>query len=415
MAKGAYSPPPRLCRAGGSTATTAATATTVSAETTTTTVTPAEPAARQVLQRWNGARPMGSFEVMACNLGQSPSVGPEAVIAADGVETRAALPEVPPRGCVDAFDPESPFATFGVGPGQTVTARAAVLRDGVEAYALEQSVTVSLLSPELAPEALEAYDWWMESNTPELGTCVPLVSVAFADPHEGMKQHDRYTVVTPATGEPLAAPVLADMAICVPKLETSLGILLPAPAAPLVRRLPSRRAVPAALLGAGLGGSLLRGPRNHPCDGGRRAGTAGLARRGLDDLHAPPGSGQLVRRRAHLPLRRIGVLRHQRVHRRGNLRVLRGPRARPAAGGQYGTCCATGACFWTYFESTYGHEAFRRVRDALEATREAPGDPWVGCPTCLDRGTPVIDEGISALTRERAGFGPEPSVCKIEG
>ena len=86
-----------------------------------------------------------------------------------------------------------------------------------------------------------------------------------------------------------------------------------------------------------------------------------------------------------------------------------------AEGTDMGMYYVTGACFWDYFESTFGHEAFLQVMDALEQTREVTGGPWQGCPRFLDLVGPIVGEDISPLTQERFGFGPECSVCKIEG
>ena len=82
----------------------------------------------------------------------------------------------------------------------------------------------------------------------------------------------------------------------------------------------------------------------------------------------------------------------------------------PDTGGPY---YVTGACFWEYFESAFGHDAFLSLMDALEATREGPGDPFQGCPKFLDLIAPIIGEDISPLTQERFGFGPDYARCRL--
>ena len=98
-------------------------------------------------------------------------------------------------------------------------------------------MAVDLLSAAPSPELLADYHWCMGSNGPVHGNCVALnARAAFADPHEVAKQGGRYVVILPAGWEPLAAMTVADMAICLPRIEEYLGIALPGYASPLVWR-----------------------------------------------------------------------------------------------------------------------------------------------------------------------------------
>ncbi|MBN2112795.1 MAG: hypothetical protein JW785_01565 [Acidimicrobiia bacterium] len=411
-----------------------------------TTVPPVESAAPvvwQIVQRWEGRRPLGSFEATVCNLGASPATGLEALIAANGVEARIALPEVPPRWCVDAYDPESSFTTFGVTAGQTVAVRAVVRRNGEEIHSREQAVTVSLMSAEPSVEVLEAYDWCRTHNDPEHGFCTPYdARAAWDDPHEVMKQLDRYLVVVPAVWEPLAALTLADMGICLPSLEAYLGMTLPAHTVPLLWRFAESE--DRSLFAAG--GSIIHVlPKSLHFYEGILSG--GFPQHSWESVFS--GRCSEAHETTHMMMDMVrglptwlneGLAVYLSHRDRTNWYVDQDLMRCEEAGyvdineftgeetfipyvalgpdpgaGPYGEYYATGACFWDYFEKAYGHQAFLLVMDALEATRDSAGGPIQGCPKFLDLVTPVIGEDISALTQERFGFGPDYSLCSVEG
>lgn len=398
----------------------------------------------QILQRWDGDREMGSFEATVCNLGQAPAPGLEAVLSANGIEVRIALPEVPARGCVDAYDPTSTFETFAARLGDTVAVRAAVIRDGTEVDALEAAVTVDLLSPEPTPEVLEAYNWCLEHET-EHGYCVPLAArTAFDDPHEVMKQGGRFVVVVPAAYEPLAAVTLADMAICIPNLEAYLGIPMSPHTTPLVWRFAESR--DEFWFGAGAGIIHLEPASAHFFE---RALNGEYFQHSWETVFQ--GFCSEAHETTHIMMDELkglpnwlneGLAVHMSNRRRTNW-YWTDPSFRCSDSGYYdinsftgeetfvpyaalepepvpegvpfGNYYVTGACFWEFFEETYGHEAFLQVMDILAGTRELPGGPWQGCPTFLELVTPVIGEDISALTRERFGFGSAYASCYIGG
>jgi len=397
----------------------------------------------QILQRWDGALPLGSFEATVCNLGPQPAMGLEAVLTANGFEVRVTLPEVPARGCVDAYDPASTFAGFGVEAGQTVTVRAAVLAGGAEVASREEAVAVDLRSPEPTPEVLEAYTWCMENNEPVHGNCVPLSArTAFAEPHEVMKQAGRYTVITPAEWEPLASMTVADMAICLPRLEEYLGIPLPRLSTPLVWHYSEstgytwfgaaegiQQITPAAadFYEGVLSGqftqhsweSIFRGlcSEAHETTHILTNEFQGMPRWLNEGLAVYMGNAERTNwySRSYYRCEETGYVDINYLNLEETFVPYVALGIDPLVADTAGPYYATGACFWTYFESTFGHEALLAVMDALEQTREVPGGPFQGCPKFLDLVTPVIGEDISALTQERFGFGRDYARCSLGG
>ena len=424
---------------------TSAGATTTSGPGTTAATSPTPPAGGaevvvwQILQRWDGALPLGSFEATVCNLGQVPAGGLEAVLAANGVEARVTLPEVPARGCVDAYDPASTFETFGVTEGQTVTVRAAVSGVGAEVAFREEAITVGRLSAAPTPELLAAC-----AGREPVAYCVPGNAVAvFAEPHEVMKQRERYAAVVPADWEPLAAMAVADMTICLPRLEGYLGMLLPGNNTPLMWRFAESADLYWFRSGNGITEIQLASTRFYE---GVLSGQfaqhswewafAGLCAEAhetthviLDDLMGLPhwldeGLATYLTDRGRTnwyvdsPTYRCEASGYVDINPFTGEETLVPYVALepdPPPGISFSDYYVTGACFWEYFESTFGHDLLLDVMDTLEQTREVPGGPFPGCPRFLDLVAPIIGEGISALTQERFGFGPSYARCTLGG
>ena len=366
------------------------------------------------------------------------------MLTANGKEVRITLPEVPARRCVDAFDPQATFSTFGVSIGQAPVVRAAVVGEGEEIHALEVSVGVDLMSPAPTPEMLEAYSWCMDHNQPVHGLCAPYFArAAWAVPREVMKQTGRYLVVVPAAWEPLAALTIADMEICFANLEAYLGLSLPAHTLPMLWRFAESGDVSYFAAGSSIihvmpaSSHFFEGVVNgdfpqhswesvfrNRCSEAHEAthimvdmirGLPNWLNEGLAVYMSHPDRTRWYVEGSLRRCEETGFVDINEFTGEETFVPYVALDAPVPEGVPFGNYYATGACFWEYFESTFGHQAFLAVMDALEASRELPGGPWVGCPTFLDLVIPVIGEDIAVLTQERFGFGRDYSLCKIEG
>ena len=385
----------------------------------------------QVLARYDGARPLGTFEATVCNLGTEPAESATVEIGANGVIARVEMAGIGPRACADAFDPQMDFAAFGVADGQAVAVGAQVAsasdtnhgNDGFEGI-----VEVDRVGSAPLAEQTARYDECRGQGMPHDRCSYEIGVWPLAEPHEVMKRGGAYASTVPADHEPIASKAVAIMAMCFPRLEEYMGIPLDRRYAPIGWRF-------------GVGGpsfGTASGQIELWTDDSYLAEAAGTDLPHFDWANYLDGDCLEAHELAHVMVvdtpipawLNEGLAVHMSSAERVGWYSQVDHRCEPDGyvdinpymdtetfktyadlqGGwgfedrEAGDYYTTGSCFWEWFEDAYGHGAFVDVMQMLVDNRD-PTNAYPGCPGFIELIEPVIGEDIAAFTEARYGFG----------
>lgn len=435
-------PGPMFAETSAPSTTTVAPATTASSEAVVTTAgnssvaTAPNLAVYQVLVRIDGALPVGTLDATICNLGNAPAPAFEVVIGANGREVRvAAEAGLPARDCTDAFDSAVTFDDFGISAGDVVQVTVDIVGVGDAEQSnvrSEFTMTVDRTTPGPDdPADLAIYQACLVEFAHR--DCIyPLGVTPVAEPHEILKMRDGWAAVVPIEYEPLAAQTVATLDICFAALEGYLGIPFPEEFQPL----PWRFGLGDSFFGASFTGITL----NSDAEYLRRAVDGDLPQ--FLWSHTLDGKCQEAHETTHVMVAETPIpgwlneglavfdshsdrtnwyypTQSYRCEADGYVDInefmgtevllpyadLEGGFA--IEGRERGDYYVTGACFWEWFEGTYGHDAVQRVIAAL-AERRAIDGRWEDEAFCLDfvpLVQSIVGEDISSVTEERFGFG----------
>ncbi len=391
----------------------------------------------QILLRYDGALLQGTLEATICNIGSSPSQPFEVVITANGVSRQIAAQEgLAPQKCAAVFDQQASFETFGITQLQSVSVKVEVFSihsdDPPSNNLLEQDVDIPVLIPRSDPNQVAEYQECR--NEFEHWECIDLLygEPAAVDPLEVKKQWGDYAAIVPYEYEAIAALALADLRLCTEDLEAYLGI--PLPVEPIYEHFALSEEISTNYASAVH--IVLIARQNSPYFSDLAAGAhvfinwenvftgkcsqahelahvfvanthiPGWLNEGLATYMAQPGRVEWFSEAAYRceetgwtdlsPYGSQEFTPYVPLDEKGEDLV-----------DEVGNYYITGACFWDYFETTYGKEAFQQVVQLMaltDLTEECP--PFL--PTFVQ---PIIGQDISDVTFERFGFDNEFSMC----
>ena len=405
------------------------------------------------LLRYDGTEAQGTFEITVCNLGTGSAAPFEASITINGVEQLVAYPEMmAPQTCDDVFVPDTTFETFGITePGKT-TLQAAIIPQNTDDpdgnNTLEQSMSITDLATLTEGELVDLAQYQECRLTQSHTACSEFVADApLNDPHEVKKQLDNLIVIAPAEFDQIANMKIMDMGNCLGPLTDYLGISFPLSH---VRQ----RLIDAANPNEGAHNSLpeigyivhsarntieasLRGEFPHEMPftwqniiPGKCADAHELTHVFMGNTPLPTWMDEGLATYMDEPERSDaahakyfscspegwvdwvyysdGSLHEKVTYPFVDLSVpLHEAAVDESAYSAQSHYYRTGMCFWDYVECNFGHEAFQRVIQALDAQRGNQG-----ClPFLSEIVNPVLGADISTETQARFGFGLDETNC----
>lgn len=404
----------------------------------------------QIITRYDGARPEGSFEVTVCNNGSGTLGAFEGDLALAGSSTGVQLSyttPVQPGDCVDLYDPNSSFSSFGVSQPGTVELTASFSNgDGSDANPANNTLTAQVVVPRISPidGALDKYRSCRASKGHEycLGDIGPDTPIG-DNPHEVMKTNGQVSVVVPAEYEQVASLRLADLSICRQKFIEFFNPPDEIVRMPVSKRLftVSEPGPPTAspyrinypLFGFTVQTSLNPHDfqlnwdlvRDNQCAEAHElthvyvfytplpyALDEGLATyvntqiSNMTDAVTPTCTPEGLQRpwgEDTLLEPYVDLTRQQ--HQLTEFTTPDGELVSTTQDRYYDTA----ACFWQYIDSEYGREALVKVVRGILARRDESNPPCV--PFLQDIVTPILGEDISSITQSRFNFGATKRSC----
>ncbi len=410
----------------------------------------------QVLLRYDGAQATGTLEITVCNLGAGTAPPFEATLTANGREARLKHAQsLGPKLCVGVFSPGSTFGTFGITSPQNAQVQARVFpgdaSDPANNNTLQQTVPVTQLSTLGVFSDLQKYKDCLRTSAPQ--QCVEYVaSDPLGDPREIKKQLGTFISIAPSDYELLANFTVEDDRVCQARVAQYLGIAYPHDA--LRNRWMTARTSEEGIRAAIGQGHVINAitreslqnfydvwigrPPNHII---RMLTWEGLLAGKCWNAHEMT---HLFVQRTPIPYwlneglasyvddperANVHYLRNRRCSAQGWVDLVRyedgtlayektypfvnltvppekasvDTTSYPARTHYYWT----GMCFWDYLESTYGHQTFQRVVQALAARR----DSTVCVPFLKDIVNPIVGTDLSIVTQPRFGFGISHTNC----
>ena len=395
-------------------------------------------AVHQVMLRYEGAAGAGTFEATICNLGEAVDPGPEVTITANGVQATVRGGTMDPMSCDDLSDPMLDLSSYGVaGPGRvTVTVEVGGIGgDPPGNNTLAVDLDIAEVTASAPSDQLQRYRDCLARGNDHRNCVIEVPYHPIADAGEVMKVSNGYLVIGPARYSEVLSYLLADNALCTPRLEEWLGIDGPTPVSHrlvVTDDYSGGYAVPFVQVysvGSGVGWDEFaadEGPWRQPhlegiCSNAHELThlilgevpmpgwlNEGLATYMQDSGRSGYGRSQPVECREHGWYGRDfdGVVREVPFQ---DLMIYD-----PDVHGIY--YYYTAMCFWEYLEDQYGTGAIQEILRETAAYRD-PG--FNGCTSMRmsvlfidDIVNPVLGTDISPVTLDKWGFGGTYTSCE---
>jgi hypothetical protein len=347
--------------------------------------------------------------------------------------------KVKPMSCVSVYALESEFATFGITEPGMVNVHVEVSAADLGMISYDEIVDVVQIPVSTNPSALSGL---VQCHTFLMGRdCIhPNRHDPIPALDEIKKQSGRHIAITAREHENISGFLIADMAICEKEIGNYLGIPSPRP---VLAQLIIKGDYIGYFYTAGMGLSLI----NNDAQYLKRVATEEISlwrwknaleghcsqaheithsfvtqtpipywlNEGLADYFSHPDRSNWIEP-SHMKCTETQFARDGRTYE--NYQPLETTNTNNA---DRAVLYGTAECFWTYFEETYGHNAFQQVMQLLHAQTdqndligylsycEASGKGDISfLKTFVE---PVIGEDISTLTQERFGFGNSYGAC----
>lgn len=393
----------------------------------------------QILLRYDGAQPLGTFEITVCNFGETDADPFSVDLSVNGEKSILDYPQQLLMGACDGiFEETTDFSTFGISEPQLVTVSASIttsqddLLQGFEN--LEHEMMISILATQINEFSQKMYDDCRMSGTHN--DCFSyLENQPASEPHEIMKQNGIYFAIVPAEYEPWAAWYIATNHNCAISLEKYLGI----PVYPIV---PQRVMVADLYYGEYyeriLGLVISTDPEyyssiiEYEIDIMFQQANQGICGNAHEMTYLffgdPPMPYWLhegiARYMEHPELSNsIEGFTEAVFCTKDSFTTSFSDESTPFAELSVNdpeiprnTYYNTAACFWDYIEQNYGHEVFQ---DIVKVLREQEHPDFNYCSEramsnyfVRDILTPILGEDISPITLERWGFGELYTGCE---
>ena len=185
------------------------------------------------LLRYDGMEALGPFEITVCNIGVGSASPFEATITVNGIDKTVAYTELlAPRTCDGIYIPDTSFESFAISTAETAALQATILpensSDPQGNNTLEQSMTLSNMATLTEGEFVNLPEYQQCRTADSHSNCSYLIAdVPLDDPHEVKKQLNNLIVIVPAEYDQVGNMKIMDMSNCMEPITNFLGISFP--------------------------------------------------------------------------------------------------------------------------------------------------------------------------------------------